>query len=63
MSVAVQFLRPLVVNRSDTGSTVQSISKAFSVLYVYDYFLTLGDEVCLDAIHSTGLCVHEINEP
>ena len=42
----------LLKNRSDTGSvTAKSVSKAFSVLYVYDYFLTLGDEVRLDEFY------------
>ena len=34
-------------NGFDVASTTKAISKAFSVLYVYDYFLTVGDEVCL----------------
>lgn len=31
---------------SDTGFTIKAIAKAFSALYVYDYLLTIGDEVC-----------------
>ena len=43
----VSFLK----NRSDTGSTTKAISKAFSALYVYDYLLTVGDEVRSGPFH------------
>lgn len=32
--------------QSDVGGTfIKAISKAFSALYIYDYLLTIGDEV------------------
>ena len=49
----------LVKNESDTLSINKAISKAFSVLYVYDYLLTFGDEVSFRASRPFIIRVHE----